>query len=152
GLVPALELMLVGGKGQGGAELVVLVALPRRRERIHDAVLDAVEIEVLLALEVEAAAGQATVGRPGVAPRGLGLALGVGVALEIAGALALAVGLQIVPPAIAEIGPQILERVLGMDVAIDDADARFGPSFGLPDFHVHCACSFHSVLRRSALP
>src|ERR671926_234939 len=50
--------------------------LARRRERIHDAVLDAVEVEELLAHEVEVAARQAAVGRPGIAARRLWLALG----------------------------------------------------------------------------
>ena len=121
--VPALELVLVGGERHGGAELVVLVALPGRRERIHDAPFDAVEIEMLLAHEVEIARRQSAAGRPGVAARRQRLALGIGKALDVAVALALPVGLQIVPPAIAEIGPQILERALGMDVAVDDADA-----------------------------
>ena len=97
----------------GGAELVVLLALPRGRERIHDAPFDAVEIEVLLAHEVEIARRQAAAGRPGVAPRGERLALGIRKAFDVAVALTLAVGLQIVPPAIAEIRPQILERLLG---------------------------------------
>src|SRR5262249_28371604 len=82
----------------------------------------------------------------GIAARRLRLALGIGIALEVAGALALAVGLQIVPPAIAEIGPQLLDRALRMDVAIDDPDARSGAAFGLPDFHVHCDSS--SYFRR----
>src|SRR5690348_17632299 len=47
--VPMIELILVGGKCQGGGELVVLLALPGRRQRIHHAVFDTVEIEVLLA-------------------------------------------------------------------------------------------------------
>src|SRR5262249_49102630 len=57
----------------------------------------------------------------------------------------LAVGLQIVPPAIAEIGPQILERALGMDVAVEDADARLaavlGAMHGLSHLDVHRASS-----------
>src|SRR5262249_40634369 len=76
--VPAFELVVVGGERHGGAELVVLLALPRGRERIHDAPFDAVEIEVLLAHEVEIARRQAAAGRPGVAPRGERLALGIG--------------------------------------------------------------------------
>ncbi len=66
--VPALELVLVGGERHGGAELVVLLALPGGRERIHDAPFDAVEIEVLFPHEAEVARGQTAAGRPGVTP------------------------------------------------------------------------------------
>src|ERR1700738_534346 len=52
-------------------------------------------------------------------------------------ALALAIGLQIVPPAIAQEGAQILERALGMDIAVENADPGLGAAFSLPHFHVH---------------
>src|SRR6266705_3465006 len=69
---------------------------------------------------------------------------------ESGGADALAVGLQIIPPAIAEIGPQILERALGVDIAVEDADARLaavlGAMHGLSHLDVHRASS----LRESA--
>src|SRR5215510_6170201 len=124
--------------------------LPRGRERIHDAPFDAVEIEVLLAHEVEIARRQTAAGRPGVAPRGERLALGIGKAFDVAVTLTLAVGLQIVPPTIAEIGSQILERALGMDIAVENTDARLaavlGATHGLPDLDIHRASS----LRESA--
>src|SRR5262249_22544878 len=167
--VPAFELVLVGGERHGGAELVVLLALPRGRERIHDAPFDAVEIEVLLAHEVEIARRQAAAGRPGVAPRGERLALGIRKAFDVAVALTLAVRLQIVPPAIAEIRPQILKRALGMDIAVEDTDARLaavlGAAHGLPDLDIHRepsfretadhrsqASGFYGVMRREFLP
>src|SRR6516164_4354438 len=150
----------------------LLLPLPGGRERIHDAPFDAVEIEVLLAHEVEIARRQAAAGRPGVAPRGERLALGIGKAFDVAVALTLAVGLQIVPPAIAEIGPQILERALGMDIAVEDADARLaavlGAMHGLSHLDVHRASSlrepadhrsqadsppgFYDAMRREFLP
>src|SRR5262245_37285238 len=92
-LVPPFELVLVGGKRHGRAELVVLLALPRGRERVHDAPFDAVEIEVLLAHEIEIARRQSTAGRPGVAARSERLTLGVGKAPDVAVALPLPVGL-----------------------------------------------------------
>ena len=79
--VPAFELELVGGKRHGGAEFIVLVALPGRRERIHDRVFDPVEVEMLLAHEIEIAGRQPAAGRPGIAARGQRLALGIGKAL-----------------------------------------------------------------------
>ncbi len=136
-LVPALELILVARERHGGAELVVLLALSSRRERVHHAPLDPVEIEMLLAHEVEVARGEPASGRPGVAPRGERLAFGIGKALHVAVALPLPVGLQIVPPALAEMGAQILERALGVDITVEHADPHFGTEFGLPDFHVH---------------
>src|SRR5215510_11088901 len=79
-------------------------------------------------------------------PAGERLALGIRKAFDVAVALTLAVGLQIVPPAIAEIGPQILKRALRMDIAIEDADARLaavlGAAHGLPDLDIHRASSF----------
>ena len=140
--VPAFELILVGGKRHGGAELVVLLALPGRRKRIHHAPFDPVEIEMLLAHEVEIARRQSAAGRPGVAPRRKRMALGIGKAFDVAVALTLPVGLQIIPPAIAEIGTQILERALGMDIAVEDADPRLGPDLWLPHLDVHGGCSF----------
>src|SRR3981081_968451 len=128
--VPAVELVLVGGERHGRAEFVVLLTLPGRRERIHDAPFDPVEVEMLLAHEAEVARRQSAAGRPGVAPRCKRLALGIGKAFDVAVALALPVGLQIIPPAIAEIGTQILERALGMDIAVENADARLGPELG----------------------
>ena len=92
--------------------------------------IDPVEIEMLLAHEVEVARRQSAAGRPGVAPRRKRLALGIGKAFDVAVALTLPVGLQIIPPAIAEIGTQILERALGMDIAVEDADPRPGPTCG----------------------
>src|SRR5262249_8529311 len=88
------------------------------------------------------ARGQPTVRRPGVTPRRQRLALGIGEAPDVAVTLALPVGLQVRPPAIAQVRPQVLERGLGVDVAVENADARFGAALGLPHFHVHGASSF----------
>src|SRR4029077_4427754 len=134
----------------------VLLALPGRRERIHDAPFDPVEVEMLLAHEVEIACRKSAAGRPGVAPRRQRLALGIGKTLDVAVTLTLPVGLQIVPPAIAEIGTQVLERALGMDVAVEDADARLdavlGAALRLPHLGAHCARSFKSVCRAQTAP
>src|SRR5262249_46114228 len=73
--MPAVELELVRGRCHGDAELVVLVALPGRRERVHDRVFDWVEIEILLFHETEIARRQAAAGRPAVAARRERLAL-----------------------------------------------------------------------------
>src|SRR5262249_37673766 len=45
--VPAVQLIFIGGKGHRRTELIVLLALPTGRERIHDAPLDAVHVEIL---------------------------------------------------------------------------------------------------------
>src|SRR2546427_9471309 len=66
--VPTFELVLVGGKRHRRAELIVLLALSRGRERIHDPPFDPVEVEVLLAHEIEIACRQSAARRPGVAP------------------------------------------------------------------------------------
>src|SRR5207302_1174250 len=108
----------------------------------------AVTVEVLLTHEVEIARRQSAARRPSVTPRCERLALGIRIALHIAVALALAVSLQVVPPAIAEIGAQVLERAFGMDIAVEDADARLAQlgraARGLPELHVHGASSISS--------
>jgi hypothetical protein len=50
--VPMVELELIGGERQGRAEFVVLLALPGRRQWIHHAIFDSVEIKVLRAHEL----------------------------------------------------------------------------------------------------
>ncbi len=118
--VPAIDLELVGGESQRRAVVIVLLALPRRRQRVHQGIVDAIEIEVLLAHELVIARRQAAVRRPRIAARSQRLPLGVRKALDVAVVRARTVGLRVIPPAIAEIGPQILERAFRMDVAVDD--------------------------------
>ena len=142
--VPMIDLELVGGERQRGGELVVLLALPRRRQRIHHAILDAIEIEVLLAHELIIAGRQPAVRRPRVAPRRQRLALRIGKALDVAVVRARAVGHRIVPPAIAQIRPQIFQRTLRMNVAVDDLQLGFGAAIDLPGFNVHGASSLGS--------
>src|SRR5205807_5973943 len=121
--IPTFELVLVGSKRHRRAELIVLLALPGGRERIHDSPFDPVAVEVLLAHEIEIACRQSAARRPGIAPRRERLTLGIGKPLDVTVPLALPVGLQIIPPAIAQVWAQIFERALGVDVAIDDPDA-----------------------------
>src|SRR5262249_45703239 len=143
--VPAVELEFVGGERHGSRELVVLVALPGRRKRVHDRIFDRVEIEVLLAHEFEIARRQAAAGRPAVAARGERLALGIGEALEEALARAGAEGLDVLPPALAEIRLEVLDRALGMDVDVGDLEAHFLSDVGLAQFDVHQPASFYLV-------
>ncbi len=65
--VPMVELEFVAGESQRRAVLVVLLALSGRRERIHDGVFDAVQIEVLRPHEIEVARRQAAARRPRIA-------------------------------------------------------------------------------------
>src|SRR6266852_3293109 len=55
--VPTFQLVFIGSKRHRGAELIVLLALSGGRERVHDAPLDPVEVEMLLAHEIEVARG-----------------------------------------------------------------------------------------------
>src|SRR5690242_5607258 len=91
-------------------ELVILIALPCRGERIHDRVFDGMGVEILLLHEIEVACGQSATGRPAIAPRGKRLTLGVRKALLKTLARAGAVGLDVIPPAIAQIGLEVLHR------------------------------------------
>jgi hypothetical protein len=79
---------------------------------------------MLLAHEGKIARRQPTSGRPGIAPRRERLALGIRKALGKALPAAPAIGLQMVPPAGAEIGLEVLDGGLGMDIDIDDLGAR----------------------------
>jgi hypothetical protein len=135
--VPAFELELVGGERHGGAEIVVLIALPGGRERIHDRVFDAVEVEVLPAHEVEIAGRQPAAGRPGIPARGQRLALGIGKALGETLPAAAPIGLQVIPPARAQERSQVFRRGLRMNVDIDDGGAGFLLAHQLPGLDVH---------------
>ena len=139
--VPVVELEFVHREAHGGAEFRVLVALPARRERIHDRVFDRIDVEELLLHKIEIARRQPAAGRPAIAARGLRLHLGIGKPRQVPLARARAVGLRMVPPALAEIGPQILERALRMDVDIEDLQAGLLGHRRLAHFHVHQASS-----------
>jgi len=128
-------------KRHGGAEFIVLVALPGGRERVHDRVFDPVEVEMLPAHEIEVAGRQAATRRPGIPARGQRLALGIGKALGETLAAARSIGLQMIPPALAQKRPQILHRCLGMNVDIDDGGARLLLAEQLPGLDVHRASS-----------
>src|SRR5262249_30931105 len=117
------------------------VALPGRRKRVHDRVFDRVEIEVLLAHEFEIARRHAAAGRPAVATRGERLALGIGKALEEALARARAEGLDVLPPALAQVRLEVLDRALGMDVDVGDLEARLLPDLWFTQLDVHVASS-----------
>ena len=74
----------------------------------------------------EVAAGRPLLG-PGVAARRKRRDLGIRHALRETVARAQAIGVQMIPPALGEIGPKILPRPHHrMDVAIDDADRDLG--------------------------
>jgi len=140
-----LHLRLVGGARHGGAEFDVLLAEPARRERIHDGVADAVEIEMLAADEIEIAPRQSATGRPGVAARRLRRRLGKRIALRIGVALPDPIGLQVLPPARGQMRAQLLERELGMEIAVDDLDLGFLRPKGRLELHVHGRLSSDSI-------
>src|SRR6202035_1349071 len=138
---PVVELEFIAGKRQRRAVVVVLLALPRRRQRIHHAIFDAVEIQMLLTHELVIAGRQPAVRRPGIAARRLRLRLRIGKAFDIAVVRARAVSLRIIPPAIAQIRPIILDRGFGMNVAVDDLQLGLGAAVDLAGFDVHGASS-----------
>ena len=95
----------------GGARLRVLVALPGGRQRVHHR-------RTRRRRRSRCCARMKSRSLPGRPPPGgqasrraaCGCAFGKGKPFDIAVALARAVGLQIVPPAVRQVGPQILER------------------------------------------
>src|SRR4051812_24127295 len=103
--------------------------------------VDAVEIEMLLAAEIEIAAGRTAVRRPGVAARGLRRDLRIVVALGLAVPLAIAVGLQIAPPLIGQKRLHLLVGQPRVEVAVDDRQLGLLRTLFDPDLDVHRASS-----------
>src|SRR5262249_21531432 len=133
---PELGLRLVRGRRHGGGKIGVLLAEPGRRERGQDGVVDPIEIEMLLADEVDIAPGH-TAGRPGIAARRQRGDLRELIALGMPVPLADAVGVQILPPAVAQMRLELLVRDPGVEVAVDDLDlGLLRPQRGL-ELHVH---------------
>src|SRR5580704_10307246 len=58
-----------------------------------------------------------------------------------------AVGLRVIPPAIAQVRPIILDRSFGMDVAVDDLQLGLGAAVDfLAGFDVHGASSSETLI------
>jgi hypothetical protein len=112
--------------GDAVAELAVLETGTVVAGGVQDAELDVVLVEQLLLHEGQTAAGPSA-RRPGVAARGIGLALRIGWAGLIRLARARAEGLRHLYPAGLHVGEQVLVGVaLRMDVAIGDRQLRGG--------------------------
>src|SRR6266478_6536391 len=124
---PVRELPFVDGALDRGAEFEVLLREDEHVEHLQDAELDVERIEVLLAHEGEIGSGRAAGRRPGIAARDQGPGPRIGRGADIGRAQMIAVGLQVLLPALrqerVEVGARMQAR---MHVAVDDPQAALG--------------------------
>src|SRR5262249_15819489 len=106
--------------------------------------------EVLAAHEIEIARRQPAAGRPRVAARRLRGGLGKRIAFRVGVALAHPVGLQVLPPAFAQMRPQLLQPQLRMEGAVDDLDLGGARPEGRLELHVHGRLSSDSIYTPNA--
>ena len=127
---PVRKLPLIDGALDRGAEFEILLREDEEVEHLQDAELDIERIEMLLAHEGEIGAGRPAGRRPGVAPRDQGRGTRIGRGADIGRAQMVAVGLQMLLPALRQERIQVGARMQArMDVAIDDAKPALGARF-----------------------